>query len=68
MHNDRHPLDIYDEFHLGYFVYEPVWKWMLIGLIKIKDDQVVSHYVAESDNKEELLVWADTHGIIVEKA
>ena len=68
MCNDRHPLDIYDEFHLNYYAYEPVWKWMLIGLIKVRDNQVVQHYVADSDNKEELLVWADTHGIIVEKA
>lgn len=68
MCNDRLSLDIYDEFHLGYFAYEPVWKWMLVGLIKIKDSQVVTRYIAISDNEEELCVWADTHGIIVEKA
>lgn len=67
MHNDRHSLDIYNEFHLNYYAYEPVWKWMLIGLIKIRDDQVVQHYVADSDNKEELLVWADMNNIKIEE-
>ena len=42
---------------------------MLIGLIKNEDNQVVQqHYVADANTKEELQVWADIHGIIVEKA
>jgi len=69
MYNDRHSLDIYDEFHLNYYVYEIVGKWMLIGLIKNEDNQVVQqHCVADANTKEELQVWADIHGIIVEKA
>lgn len=67
MRNNRHSLDIYDEFHIIYYANEPVCKWMLVGWIKIEDDQIVQHYVVDSDNEEELLVWADMNNIKIEE-
>lgn len=41
----------------------PVYTWMLIGS---NNNACLQHYIADSDNKEELQVWADMHSITVE--
>ena len=45
------------------FSSDPVTQWMLLGIIN--DKCTVLNYIADSDNEEELCVWADTHGIKV---
>jgi hypothetical protein len=68
LHNNRHSLDIYEKFCVYSNPTEPTFKWMLLGYFKAKNGLMLQHYIADSDNKEELYVWADMHGIIVEKA
>ena len=67
MCNNRYSLDIYEKFRIYTNPIEPTFNWMLFGFFKAKNGLTIQHYIADSNNKEELLVWADTHGITVEK-
>ena len=55
--------DKYDKFVLNrrddYFM----MKWQLIGVFGKKHE----HFIANSDNEDEIRVWADVHGITIEK-
>ena len=42
-------------------------QWHIVGELNF-NGTLIEHFIASSESKEELLVWADMHGIIVEKA
>ena len=56
------PYDKYDQFFLCHRFKCVTMRWMLIGVFNKKYE----HYIADSDNENELRVWADVHGINIE--
>lgn len=39
-------------------------KWQLIGIF---DNKKYEHFIAKSDNEDEIRVWADVHNITIDK-
>lgn len=56
--------DKYDKFVLNrrddYFI----MKWQLIGILFSKNYE---HFIATSDNEDEIRIWADVHNITIDK-
>lgn len=56
------PYDKYDKFVLNRDNYFMV-KWQLIGVFDKKHE----HFIANSDNEDEIRIWADVHNITIDK-
>jgi len=57
------PYDKYDKFVLNYRDDYFMMNWQLIGIF----DKKRVHFIVDSDNEDEIRVWADVHNITIDK-
>lgn len=57
------PYEEYDKFVLNRRDDHFKMKWQLIGVFGKKHE----HFIANSDNEDEIRVWADVHNITIDK-